>query len=80
MAPQDSSEILGLKVPLAVGTLQWGTTPVDHYIINSKGCISEREAALIVQDLTHAGVTLFDTAEGYGGEYFRFGLTMLLSL
>jgi pyridoxine 4-dehydrogenase len=62
-----AQEILGLKVPLAVGTLQWGTTPVDSKIINSKGCISESEAALIVRDFTEAGVTLWDTAEGYGG-------------
>lgn len=56
-----------LKVPLAVGTLQWGTTPVDQFIINPKGVISESEAQAIVAHLTKAGVTLWDTAEGYGG-------------
>lgn len=66
-ATKTAQDILGLKVPLAVGTLQWGTTPVDQRLINSKGCISEGEAALIVQDFTNAGVTLWDTAEGYGG-------------
>lgn len=62
-----SQDILGLKVPLAVGTLQWGTTPVDQKMINSKGCISEGEAAMIFRDFTNVGVTLWDTAEGYGG-------------
>jgi len=61
-----SQELLHLKVPLAVGTLQWGTTPIDK-VVNAKGCISEQEAASIVQDFTNAGVTLWDTAEGYGG-------------
>ena len=60
-------EILNLKAPLAVGTLQWGTTPIDQNLINSKGCISEREAALIVKNFSEAGITLWDTAEGYGG-------------
>ena len=62
-----SHEVLQLKVPLAVGTLQWGTTPIDDRLINAKGCITESDAALIVRDFTHAGVTLWDTAEGYGG-------------
>lgn len=63
-----SQEILNLKVPLAVGTLQWGTTPIDDHLINPKGCISESDAALIVRDFTNdGGVTLWDTAEGYGG-------------
>ena len=60
-------EILNLSAPLAVGTLQWGTTPIDHKVINSKGCISESEAALIVKNFSEAGITLWDTAEGYGG-------------
>ncbi|CAB9504954.1 Uncharacterized oxidoreductase At1g06690, chloroplastic [Seminavis robusta] len=65
--PKSSQQILNLQVPLAVGTLQWGTTPIDQSIINSKGCITESEVALIVRDFTRAGVTLWDTAEGYGG-------------
>lgn len=64
---KSGQDLLGLQVPLAVGTLQWGTTPVDQYMINSKGCITENEAAQIVQDFSEAGVTLWDTAEGYGG-------------
>jgi hypothetical protein len=30
-----------LKVPLAIGTLQWGTTWVDDHLINSKGVLQE---------------------------------------
>ena len=58
---------LELSLPLAVGTLQWGTTWVDQRLINSKGVISENEAKAIVNDFRAAGVSLFDTAEGYGG-------------
>ena len=58
---------LYLSVPMSVGTLQWGTTPFDHYLINPKGCISESTALEIVQELRQNHVTLFDTAEGYGG-------------
>lgn len=58
-----------LKVPLAIGTLQWGTTWVDHNLVNSKGVIAEPVAQEIVDILTSScgQVTLFDTAEGYGG-------------
>lgn len=57
-----------LKVPLAIGTLQWGTTWVDHHLVNSKGVIAEPVAQEMVDILTSSGqVTLFDTAEGYGG-------------
>ena len=66
-ATKKAENILKLKVPLAVGTLQWGTTPIDQLIINPKGCISEAEAANIIKDFSEAGVTLWDTAEGYGG-------------
>jgi len=61
------AEDLVLKLPLAVGTLQWGTTSVDERIINSKGVISETEARQIVHAFSEGGVTLWDTAEGYGG-------------
>lgn len=57
-----------LKVPLAIGTLQWGTTWVDDKIINSgKGVLKEETCQGIVQIMTHNQVSLFDTAEGYGG-------------
>jgi len=56
-----------LRIPLAIGSLQWGTTWVDHKIINSNGCLSEETSREIVSILNKAGVTLYDTAEGYGG-------------
>ena len=65
--PIDLGAGLVLQLPLAVGTLQWGTTWVDDAIINSKGCISEAEAEAIVSHFRQQGVSLFDTAEGYGG-------------
>lgn len=58
---------LQLQLPLAIGTLQWGTTALDHSIINSKGCITEEEAQAITDEFRSSGVSLFDTAEGYGG-------------
>jgi aryl-alcohol dehydrogenase-like predicted oxidoreductase len=58
---------LGLKVPLAIGTLQWGTTWIDDKIVNRTGCITEEMCESIVDAITEAGVTLIDTAEGYGG-------------
>lgn len=63
----DSDLNLTLQVPLAIGTLQWGTTLVDQQLINPRGCISETEARAIVQEFHDANVTLYDTAEGYGG-------------
>ena len=58
---------LVLDLPLSVGTLQWGTTPIDQKLINSKGCISETECKAIFSEFCSSGVTLWDTAEGYGG-------------
>eukprot|EP01084_Bolivina_argentea_P054025 99095_1 len=58
---------LVLKVPLAVGTLQWGTTWLDHHMMNSKGCITKNEAQNIFNTFSKGGITLWDTAEGYGG-------------
>jgi aryl-alcohol dehydrogenase-like predicted oxidoreductase len=56
-----------LKVPLAIGTLQWGTTWIDDKIINSKGVLEESTCREIVMLCSKARITLFDTAEGYGG-------------
>jgi len=56
-----------LQIPLAIGTLQWGTTWVDDKLINSKGCLSEDTSKEIADILAKAGITLYDTAEGYGG-------------
>ena len=58
---------LKLSVPLAIGTLQWGTTIIDQKIINRTGVLSESTCEQIVDIMTTAGVTMFDTAEGYGG-------------
>ncbi|KAL7560016.1 hypothetical protein ACA910_013508 [Epithemia clementina (nom. ined.)] len=58
---------LGLTAPLAIGTLQWGTTWVDDKIINRTGCIPEKECQAILDAVMKSGVTLIDTAEGYGG-------------
>lgn len=63
-----SSTLLeNLASPLAIGTLQWGTTPIDNSVINPHGVISESEAQQIISEATKAGVTVWDTAEGYGG-------------
>jgi aryl-alcohol dehydrogenase-like predicted oxidoreductase len=67
MTTTELTNDLVLQAPLAVGILQWGTTPLDEYVINSKGVISESEARQIVDTLLEGGVTLFDSAEGYGG-------------
>mmetsp|Transcript_63780 Transcript_63780/g.152087 ORF Transcript_63780/g.152087 Transcript_63780/m.152087 type:complete len:347 (+) Transcript_63780:74-1114(+) len=58
---------LTLSLPLSVGTLQWGTTAIDNSVINAKGCITDATAHQIAQAFSDAGVTLWDTAEGYGG-------------
>jgi len=60
------------KIPppplLALGLLQWGTTPIDHRVINgSRGMLTEMESREIYQTFRSSGVVLFDTAEGYGG-------------
>mmetsp|Transcript_14495 Transcript_14495/g.31182 ORF Transcript_14495/g.31182 Transcript_14495/m.31182 type:complete len:435 (-) Transcript_14495:26-1330(-) len=53
---------------LALGLLQWGTTPIDHRVINgSRGMLTEMESREIYQTFRSSGVVLFDTAEGYGG-------------
>jgi aryl-alcohol dehydrogenase-like predicted oxidoreductase len=58
---------LSLAVPLSIGTLQWGTTLLDQYLVNPNGCIEENMAFEITDELRRHHVTLFDTAEGYGG-------------
>lgn len=58
---------LKLPVPLAIGTLQWGTTWIDQKIINRTGVLSESTCAEIVDIMNVSKVTLYDTAEGYGG-------------
>jgi pyridoxine 4-dehydrogenase len=58
---------LTLSVPLAIGTLQWGTTWIDEKVINRTGLLSEPVCQEIIEIVSASGVTLFDTAEGYGG-------------
>ena len=53
---------------IALGMLQWGTTPIDHRLINGyRGVLTEKEATEIYNTFRSRGVVLFDTAEGYGG-------------
>jgi len=66
-SPLHLCEGIELSVPLAIGTLQWGTTWIDHTLINSKGVLPEDVCADVVDVVSSRGVTLFDTAEGYGG-------------
>jgi len=64
---EKGQRIIELKIPLAIGTLQWGTTWVDDKLINSQGCLAEETVRDIIAILQPAGVELYDTAEGYGG-------------
>lgn len=56
---------MDLRVPLGIGTMMWGSTPLDKRI-NGR-LLSDDEMAAIVGRAVGAGVTFFDTAEGYGG-------------
>lgn len=57
-----------LQVPLAIGTLQWGTTWIDQTLINARGgALPEQTVQELCQTLTEHRVTLYDSAEGYGG-------------
>ena len=56
-----------LRVPLAIGTLQWGTTWLDDKVVNHHGNLSDHTCRDIADVCAGAGVTLYDTAEGYGG-------------
>jgi pyridoxine 4-dehydrogenase len=56
-----------LPAPLAIGTLQWGTTWVDEKIIPG-GRIDDETAEEVLRTLLKSGkIGLLDTAEGYGG-------------
>ncbi|KAI9002082.1 aldo/keto reductase [Hyaloraphidium curvatum] len=55
---------LGLAVPLGVGTMMWGDTPLDARIA---GILDASVLDSLVAEATAANITLFDTAEGYGG-------------
>jgi aryl-alcohol dehydrogenase-like predicted oxidoreductase len=68
-----------LQVPLAIGTLQWGTTWIDDKIINHSGVLKEETCKEIVSICDGSGITLYDTAEGYGGGTSEKRLGRLLS-
>ncbi|NNM53735.1 MAG: hypothetical protein HKM05_03320 [Spirochaetales bacterium] len=53
------------KVSLGLGTMHWGTTPLDKVIAGK--IITDEEISLIQNRAASAGVTFIDTAEGYGG-------------
>ncbi len=65
MTLEHSAEILGLRVPIGIGTMLWGNSRLDAKIngrvvpIDTLQDIRRRALA--------AGVTFVDTAEGYGG-------------
>lgn len=53
-----------LKVPLGIGTMFWGDTPLDAKMA---GRIIPDETLIRIRELARErGVTFFDTAEGYG--------------
>jgi pyridoxine 4-dehydrogenase len=80
---------LVLKVPLAIGTLQWGTTWFDDVIVNRNGMLTDATVAEILETVGSGGsssskpggngVTLLDTAEGYGGGTSEKRLGRLIS-
>eukprot|EP00401_Gymnodinium_catenatum_P068297 CAMPEP_0117529072 /NCGR_PEP_ID=MMETSP0784-20121206/37644_1 /TAXON_ID=39447 /ORGANISM="" /LENGTH=361 /DNA_ID=CAMNT_0005325383 /DNA_START=50 /DNA_END=1136 /DNA_ORIENTATION=+ len=57
---------ISLEQPLGIGTLQWGTTWIDDKMVKG-GCIMDSAIEAIVNEFLRAGVTFFDSAEGYGG-------------
>jgi len=57
---------ISLQQPLGIGTLQWGTTWIDEKMVKG-GRISDATVHSIVGECLRAGVTFFDSAEGYGG-------------
>jgi len=53
-----------LKVPLGIGTMFWGDTPLDRRMAGR--IIPDEILAQIREVARERGVTFFDTAEGYG--------------
>lgn len=60
-----SLDINNLAVPLGVGTMHWGSTPLDKWVAGR--LLTDAEEDSIVSAATKAGIRFFDTAEGYGG-------------
>lgn len=72
---------LELRVPLAIGTLQWGTTWLDHKLINSpNGNLSDDICREIVAICSAHDIQLYDTAEGYGGGTSEKRLSRLMMI
>ncbi len=63
--PPHAAEILGLRMPLGIGTMLWGDTPLDRRITDR--ILSDDLLRLIRERAHAAGVRFVDTAEGYGG-------------
>ena len=49
---------------LGVGLMQWGTTDIDHKIVNPKGNLSDEECCEIWKTCRQSNIIFFDTAEG----------------
>ena len=57
-------DLFALKMPLSIGTMFWGDTPLDEWMA---GRIIPDETLIGIHKMAHErGVTFFDTAEGYG--------------
>ena len=67
-----------LSVPLGIGTMMWGNSPLDPYI--SGKILSDDVLREIVDTAVAGGVTFFDTAEGYGGGTSEVQLAKALEL
>lgn len=49
---------------LGAGLMQWGTTDIDHKVVNPKGNLREDEVRNIWKTCRHHQIVFFDTAEG----------------
>lgn len=61
---QRENELRSLDVPLGIGTMFWGDTRLDEKMAGH--IVSDDTLARIRDRAREAGVTFFDTAEGYG--------------
>jgi len=56
---------LRLHQPLCVGTMQWGTTRLDHKL--NRGMVMNATLDAMLDTMAQHRITFMDTAEGYGG-------------
>ena len=54
-----------LSQPICVGSMQWGTSRIDHKL--NRGTISDHTLDTMLDTMATAGAVFIDTAEGYGG-------------